>query len=56
MALFIITLIFIIEGAFALTQTITETIKNESITSMNRATILSSYAMIENIVASITNI
>ena len=56
MALFTITLIFIIEGAFALTEPITETIKNESIKSMNRATILSCYSMIANIVASITNI
>lgn len=51
-----IALIFVIEGAFALTQPITETIKNESITSMNRATILSAYAMVSNIVASVINI
>lgn len=51
-----IALIFVIEGAFALTQPITETIKNESITSMNRATILSTYAMVSNIVASVINI
>ncbi|MEG3041289.1 MAG: MFS transporter [Clostridium sp.] len=51
-----ITLIFIIEGAFALTQPITETIKNESIESINRATILSAYAMIGNVVASLSNI
>lgn len=53
---FTIALIFVIEGAFALTQPITETIKNESITSMNRATILSAYAMVSNIVASVINI
>lgn len=51
-----ITLIFIIEGAFALTQPITETIKNESVESVNRATILSAYAMIGNVVASLSNI
>lgn len=55
-AFFTIALIFIIEGAFALTQPITETIKNESIISMNRATILSIYAMLSNIVASVINI
>lgn len=51
-----VMLIFIIEGAFAITQPITETIKNESIVTANRATILSAYAMIGNIVASIINI
>lgn len=51
-----IILIFLIEGAFALTGPITETIKNESITSRNRATILSIYAMISNIVASLINV
>lgn len=51
-----IVLIFIIEGAFALTQPITETIKNDSIDSINRATILSAYAMIGNIIAAFTNI
>lgn len=55
-AFFTIALIFVIEGAFSLTQPITETIKNESITSMNRATILSAYAMVSNIVASVINI
>ncbi len=50
-----IILIFIIEGAFALTQPLTETIKNKSINSLNRATILSSYAMIGNIVSAISN-
>ena len=55
-AFFTIALIFLIEGAFALTQPITETIKNESIISMNRATILSIYAMLSNIVASVINI
>lgn len=55
-ALFTIALIFVIEGAFALTQPITETIKNESVTSTNRATILSAYAMVSNIVASVINI
>ncbi len=51
-----IALIFIIEGAFALTQPITETIKNESVVTANRATILSAYAMIANVVASVINI
>lgn len=51
-----IGLIFIIEGAFGLTQPITETIKNESVSSINRATVLSSYAMIENIIAFICNL
>ncbi|GAA0115085.1 MFS transporter [Clostridium senegalense] len=51
-----IGLIFIIEGAFAITQPLTETIKNASIDSINRATILSAYAMIGNIVAAICNI
>lgn len=54
-AFFTIALIFIIEGAFALTGPITETIKNESITSKNRATILSVYAMISNIIAAVMN-
>lgn len=51
-----VALIFVIEGAFALTQPITETIKNESVVTENRATILSAYAMVANIVASIINI
>lgn len=51
-----IGLIFIIEGSFAITQPLTETIKNASIDSINRATILSAYAMIGNIVAAICNI
>lgn len=49
-------LIFIIEGAFAITQPITETIKNESVVTSSRATMLSAYAMIGNVVASIINI
>ncbi|WP_061995808.1 MFS transporter [Clostridium sp. ATCC 25772] len=51
-----IVLIFIIEGSFAITQPLTETIKNASIDSINRATILSAYAMIGNIVAAVCNI
>ncbi|NEU05623.1 MFS transporter [Clostridium senegalense] len=51
-----IVLIFIIEGSFAITQPLTETIKNASIDSINRATILSAYAMIGNIVAAFCNI
>lgn len=54
-ALLTIVLIFIIEGAFALTQPITETIKNESVSTSNRATILSAYAMIANITAAVIN-
>lgn len=54
-ALLTIALIFIIEGAFALTQPITETIKNESVSTSNRATILSAYAMIANITAAAIN-
>lgn len=50
-----VALIFIVEGAFALTQPITETIKNESINSDNRATILSAYAMIGNVVGALIN-
>ena len=50
-----IALIFIIEGAFALTQPITETIKNESISTVNRATILSAYAMVANLSAAAIN-
>lgn len=55
-ALLTIALIFIIEGAFALTQPITETIKNESVSTSNRATILSAYAMIANITAAVINV
>ncbi|MGL4990830.1 MAG: MFS transporter [Sarcina sp.] len=55
-ALLTIVLIFLIEGAFAITSPITETIKNESITSVNRATILSIYAMIANIGACFINL
>ncbi len=51
-----VALIFIVEGAYALTQPISETIKNESIESENRATILSAYAMASNVVASLCNI
>ncbi|SHE33456.1 MFS transporter [Clostridium fallax] len=50
-----ILIIFLIEGGYALTQPITETIKNKSIESLNRATILSIYSMIENIIASLIN-
>lgn len=55
-AVLTISLIFIIEGAFALTQPITETIKNESISTDKRATILSAYAIIANITAAALNI
>lgn len=51
----VILLIFIIEGVFAITQPITETLKNESVTTQNRATILSSYAMIGNVVSAFCN-
>lgn len=50
-----ILLIFLMEGAFAVTQPITETIKNESIKSQNRATILSSYAMVANVISALCN-
>lgn len=55
-AIITISLIFIIEGAFAMTQPITETIKNQSISTEQRATILSVYAMIANITAAVLNI
>lgn len=51
-----VILIFVTEGAFAITQPISETIKNESIESSNRATVLSAYAMIGDIIAAVINI
>ena len=50
----VVGVIFIIEGAFALIIPISETIKNDSITSNKRATILSTYAVIMNVVATIS--
>lgn len=55
-AIVTISLIFSIEGAFAITQPITETIKNQSISTQQRATILSVYAMMSNITAALLNI
>lgn len=55
-ALLTVTLIFIVEGAFALTQPISETIKNNSIDSENRATILSTYAMVANVIGVVINL
>lgn len=54
--LLVIAMIFIIEGAFAITQPLSNTIQNESIDTFNRATILSVYAMIGNIIGGLSNL
>ena len=52
----VVLMIFIIEGAFAVTQPLSNTIQNRSITVANRATFLSSYAMVGDIIGSISNL
>ncbi|MCR2044089.1 MFS transporter [Anaerosalibacter massiliensis] len=52
----VIIIIFMIEGAFAITQPLTNTIQNESIATLDRATILSVYAMIGDIVGGFSNL
>ncbi|MBE6082491.1 MAG: MFS transporter [Tissierellaceae bacterium] len=54
--LLVVLMIFIIEGAFAVTQPLSNTIQNRSITVANRATFLSSYAMVGDIIGSISNL
>ena len=50
----VVGMIFIIEGAFALIIPISETIKNDSISSSKRVTILSTYAVIMNVVGTLS--
>lgn len=52
----VIILIAITEGAFALCQPLSSDIQNKSITTSDRATLLSTYAMAGDIIASITNL
>lgn len=52
----VIAMIFLIEGAFAITQPLSSTIQNRSINSPNRATLLSTYAMIGDVFASFSNL
>lgn len=52
----VIAMIFIIEGAFAITQPLSNTIQNESIDTLSRATILSVYAMVGNIIGGLSNL
>lgn len=54
----IVTVVFIavIEGAFAIIQPLNMDIQNKSIEGENRATILSTYAMFGNIIASVANL
>lgn len=55
-AIITVILIALIEGAFALVQPLSLDIQNKSIKTADRATILSMYAMIGDIIASATNI
>ena len=52
----VVAMIFLIEGAFAITQPLSSTIQNRSINSPNRATLLSTYAMIGDVFASFSNL
>jgi MFS family permease len=51
-----VLIIAIIEGAFALCQPLSQDIQNKSITTGDRATLLSAYAMAGDIFASLTNL
>ena len=52
----VVAMIFVIEGAFAITQPLSNTIQNKSIITTNRATLLSAYAMIGDMIGGFSNL
>jgi len=52
----VVGMMFVIEGTFAITQPLSNTIQNKSIVTTNRATLLSAYAMIGDIIGGFSNL